>query len=83
MTDQPFRESDCIVGGCACTHWSDWWMARREFARATPEGQALEAVADDTAYSEAVDALAERLPEAQFPFRAPACQRPDCARYAG
>lgn len=83
MTDQGFREADCAVGGCACAHWSDWWTARREFARASPAGQALDAIVDDTAYSEALDALAEAIPEAQFPYRAPACTRPDCRRYGG
>lgn len=54
-------------------------MARREFARATPEGRALDTIADDTAYSEALDALAERIPEAEFAHLAPACARPKCA----
>ena len=78
MGEATFVEARCAVGGCACPRWADWNEARREFAKAHPRAAALDAIVDETAYSEALDALAEDL-DAAYAHPAPACTRPGCA----
>jgi hypothetical protein len=73
-----FDETDCAVGGAGCANWNAWYQGRREYARAHGRARALDAIADDTAYSEALDDLAEELGPAYL-HPPVACANAGCA----
>lgn len=84
----PFVETQCEIGGCACSIWNDWYWSAREVAQNTPDMVRLGKRYDrgrvsesryDAAVSEEVEAM---LADGRYVYPAPPCPRPTCARYS-